>query len=366
MFVTPYFQGVSMSQISSNLNISFNCTLSKVNSFEPLTFGIIELANLSESCGYAIRKLVVLTAPIDQILKAVAVPFIEIADHFEDIWKEESYEIKILKGTITPIWLPVRIAVKTACFAIYFFTIGLHIPYERIRETFISHELKNASVVGLETSIANSLSDDSSKVPIVELQNPSESPKAPAEKRNELLLLPTNSSLSNLLKDFGLESHPDFADIFDVLFKHFNHALLGSWEKDSDGIYTGVLTNAIKVWIPLPNVKYIRGGVIALGENPDHKISISLSQNSIKINEGLALWCKIPILGIHEAKILEVKRLDDGFIQIEVEMMGKIKKKKLGKRDNLLKDWSEGTPVQDSLTPIQFLNLHGQDQGNEK
>lgn len=122
---------------------SFISTLDKANKVEPITLGILKLASLSD-WGCAIRKLAVITVPIDHIVKAVAVPFIEIGEHFKDICNEKSVGMKVLKSIITPIWLPIRIAVKTACFALYFFTVGVKLPYERLKEIFKFEDPKNS------------------------------------------------------------------------------------------------------------------------------------------------------------------------------------------------------------------------------
>ena len=127
-----------------NINNSFVSTFDKANTVEPLTLVILKLASLDETWGNAIRKLSVITVPIDHIIKVVAVPFIEIGEYFRDVYNEEQLGMKVLKGIITPIWLPIRIAVKTAFFALYYFTAGLSLPYQRIEEIFKFKDPKNS------------------------------------------------------------------------------------------------------------------------------------------------------------------------------------------------------------------------------
>jgi hypothetical protein len=123
---------------------SFSSTFDKASKIEPLTLGVLKLASSSKSWGHTIRKSAVISIPIDHIVKVIAVPFIEIAEHFKDIINEKHLGMKILKSVITPIWLPIRVAVKIALFAFYFFTVGLELPYLRIKEIFRFEDPKNS------------------------------------------------------------------------------------------------------------------------------------------------------------------------------------------------------------------------------
>ena len=342
------------------LENSFKATLTIANKVEPLTLGMLKLASLNEDWGPTVRKLTTVTVPIDHVIKTIAVPFIEIAEYFRDLVNEQTLGIKILKCIVTPIWLPIRVAVKTACFAIYFFTIGLQLPYERLKEILKFEDPKNSYQETMDQmDIKPESKEEPQNVIESEISVKNETSKVIVEDSLPSLPTSTNPALANLLKDLKQEAHPDFADMFDVLFKHFDPFLLTGWE-NSEGNYTGLLTNAMKVWIPLS--KDIKGGgVLVMGDTIDHKVSVSLSQNSIKIKKGLYFWCRIPFVGMRTASLSELKRLEDGSIQIQIEVdilpgTRKTFKPKLGKRDSLLKDWSRGIPLQDNIKPDQFLN----------
>jgi len=120
---------------------SFNITYNQASHVEPLTWGVLKIASFSETHGDTLRKAAVISIFLDQIIKVIAVPFIEIEEHFNDIINEEQLGIKIIRSIITPIWLPIKVAVKTALFALYFFTAGLAIPYRRIQEILSNNDV---------------------------------------------------------------------------------------------------------------------------------------------------------------------------------------------------------------------------------
>src|SRR5262245_3852659 len=83
---------------------SFYSTFNKANVIEPLTLAVLKLADVSETRGHSIRRLVIFTSLIDHIIKAVAVPFVEIFDYFNDLYNEQNSIKKILKCIVTVVW----------------------------------------------------------------------------------------------------------------------------------------------------------------------------------------------------------------------------------------------------------------------
>lgn len=152
------------------IDSSLNSTWEKIKSFEPLTLGILKLASDSEGYGDAIKMGTYLTVPIDHIIKILSLPIIETADHIMDIIAEKSAGIKALKIIATPIWLPIKAALKTAIFVLHLLTVGLKLPFGRWKKIFRYDNPKSSYLQSYErlqkafkissTSIENSIENN--------------------------------------------------------------------------------------------------------------------------------------------------------------------------------------------------------------
>jgi len=82
-----------MSFLKSSIGNSLESTFVQSNRFEPLTLSVLKWASTSKNWGLTIRKATVITAPIDHVIKVIALPFIAIADHFKDLIAEKNYAV---------------------------------------------------------------------------------------------------------------------------------------------------------------------------------------------------------------------------------------------------------------------------------